>query len=267
MRLRLDSPLDEQADHLCRLHDLGVDTHHSSHEYDSHSAYLAALAKAQQSGRSFHHIVKLAEPGFDDHRFNPARLTALLDQQLEDLNAETIASVQWLFRTPDPQNDSARIPTVADQIGEITAWASHQIDVGKMQNLSFFPYSTPFAETLMDLGLSATPTMYLNLLELESVNLLGRSDGFIAIRPLAGGRLVDPSSPDRLSDTIDVRDSEGNLMTAAAVALRFTLLHPGVTTSVLSVNSADHLDQLLVAMATEADPEAFNDLLPAGRAG
>lgn len=250
MRLRADDTTQVHADHLCLLHDFGIDTHHSSHEYDSHPAYLRALAEAQRTGRRFRHIVKLAEPGFDHHRFDPARLTKLLDDRLTELNVDTVDSLQWLFRTPDPGDDPSRMATLKVQAADIAAWADQQSQQGKLQNLSFFPYSIAFARLIMDLGISATPTMYLNLLELESAPVLADSTGFIAIRPLAAGALAE--SPDGVQD-----------VPPAAAALRFTLLHPNVTTSVLSVNSQSHLDDLMESASTQSDISAFEAALAA----
>ncbi len=257
------------ADHLCRLHDHGVDTHHSSHEYDSHPVYLDALRAARRTGRRFHHIVKLSEPSFDSDRFDGRRLTALLDNELSSLEADTIASVQWLFRTPNAQDSDGRIATFRDQRDEIDGWAKAQIAAGKLGNLSVFPYSMPFAEAVLDSGVSATLATYLNLAELEAEPLLDRCDGFIALRPLAGGRLTMPDPP--ADDLVDPRAAAAYLGEMAELAddparvgaaIRFGLLHPAVTTTVISANSADHID-LLLGAGGEVSPDraAFETIL------
>ncbi len=259
MRLTPETAGGDPAAHLCRLHDLGIDTHHSSHEYDSHGLYLEALAAARGTGREFHHIVKLAEPGFDHHRFDGSRLTALLDDRLTELKADIIASVQWLFRTPDAQNSEARVAALTAQIEEIAAWSNSQVEAGKIGNLSFFPYSTEFASAVMKSGVSTTPAMYLNLAELESAPFVDESDGFIALRPLAGGRLTaDPVTADDLVSPAVAAFANSLLPEERIVtALRFPLLHPAVTTTVISVNSPDHVDRLLTVADTAPDEEAF----------
>jgi aryl-alcohol dehydrogenase-like predicted oxidoreductase len=240
--MRLPATVDGRsaADYLCHLHDLGIDTHHSSHEYDTHPVYLDALAAARKSGRGFEHIVKLSEPGFDDQRFDGRRLSALLESQLTVLGTDRVASLQWLFRTPDAQDSEGRVATMTEQGDEIAAWIEDQKASGKVADVSVFPYSLGFGAAAIDLGLSRTLCTYLNLAELEYVPLLDEVDAFIAIRPLAGGRLVDQASE----------------------AIRFALLHPKVTTTVLSVSSEAHLQAALAAVDGAApDQEAFDRIV------
>ncbi len=226
--MRLPETVDGRpaADYLCRLHDEGIDTHHSSHEYDAHPVYLDALATAKRSGRRFKHIVKMSEPSFDADRFDGRRLSALLDSQLMALDIDQVASLQWLLRTPDAGNSEGRIATMTDQRDEIEAWIVEQKASGKVADVSVFPYSVGFGAAAVDLGLSRTLCTYLNLEELEYVPLLDQFEAFIAIRPLAGGKLIDQATD----------------------AIRFTLLHPKVTTTVLSVNSEAHLGPALTAV-------------------
>jgi aryl-alcohol dehydrogenase-like predicted oxidoreductase len=247
--------------HLCRLHDAGIDTHHSSHEYDSHGVYLEALSAARATGRRFNHIVKLSEPSFDQHRFDGARLSALIDTELKTLGAESLTSVQWLYRTPDAQDLAGRLAGMRRDRDEIAAWAEAEVTAGRIQNLSVFPYAIAFAEAAIELGLSNTPATYLNLAELESIDLLEPSDGFIALRPLAGGRLTaDNPQADELVDPRAAAAALAPMTVAerAATALRFPLLHPAVTTIVVSLNGVGHLEAVLSAAAdVEPNIEAF----------
>ena len=240
--MRLPSTVDGRpaADYLCQLHDLGIDTHHSSHEYDAHPIYLDALATARKSGRAFEHIVKMSEPSFDAERFDGRRLSALLDGQLKDLGTDRVASLQWLFRTPDAQNSDGRVATVTEQRDEIEAWIADKKASGKVADVSVFPYSVAFGTAAVELGLTRTLCTYLNLDELEYVPLLDEVDAFIAIRPLAGGKLVD----------------------RAGEAIRFTLLHPKVTTTVLSANSEAHLRAALAALdGLSSDQDTFHQIV------
>lgn len=254
------------ADHLCRLHDLGVDTHHSSYEYDSHAVYLDALDQARRTGRAFQHIVKLSEPGFDSNRFDGSRLTSLIDNELSSLGAETIASVQWLFRTPDAQDSDGRIAGFNSQRDEIAAWSATQIKAGKIQNLSVFPYSLSFANAVIESGITGTLTTYLNLAELEATPLLDGCDGFIALRPLAGGRLtMDDPQADEL---VDPRRAAaylaqiGDPAKRVATAARFALLHPSVTTTVVSVNSPSNVEAMVEAAGDiDADRAGFTNIV------
>ena len=271
MRLPTRSAGFDPTDHLCALHDLGIDTHHSSHEYGTHAAYLDALAAARATGRRFRHIVKAAEPGFDDDRFDGRRLTALLDDQLSALGADAIDSLQWLFRTADPGDGPTRVAALRRQHDEVRAWAEGQMAAGKLRDLSVFPYSMDFAAEALRLGVSSTVASYLNLAELELLPLLDRIEAVIALRPLAGGRLtaVDPPT-DALVDpraaAAYLRVGEVGVGSAVAAAVRFPLLHPAVATIVVStdsianalavVESAGQVAPDLAAFATTADAVA-----------
>ncbi len=240
MRLGALASVGDAAEHLCRLHDAGIDTHHSSGEYDCYDLYLAALERARASGREFRHVVKVAEPGFDHDRFDGSRLTRLLDRRLADLGVDTIHSLQWLVRTPDPQATGPRVALLADQAAEIADWTATQLDAGKIRNLSSFPYSVAFAEAIVESGLVSTATIYLNEVELDYVPLLDLAAAVIAIRPLAGGELGD-----RATDP-------------AASPIRFPLLHPAVTTVVASINSAAHVEHAVAAAGDlRSDADAF----------
>jgi len=271
--MRMPAAVDASAaaDHLCLLHDQGIDTHHSSYEYESHGRYREALSKAKATGREFQHIVKLSEPSFDADRFNGKRLSALLDAELSSLDIEQVASLQWLFRTPDAQNSEGRIATMAEQADEIGAWIEAQTKAGKVANVSVFPYSVDFATAAIDLGLSDTLATYLNLAELDYVPLLDGVEGFIAIRPLAGGRLAQ-ADPDAGGDpppgAVDISGASAYLQgldTAAeraAAAISFSLLHPAVTTTVVSVSSTSHLESLVQGVAGQQPDQArFNAIV------
>ena len=263
--MRLTEGIDgaSAADYLCLLHDHGIDTHHSSHEYDSHERYLEALRRARSTGRTFQHIVKLSEPSFDHERFDGDRLTKRLDAELTTLGVDEITSLQWLYRTPDSQNTEARVVGLRDQQDEIRSWIETQLRSGKVGNVSVFPYSVGFARAALEVGLSTTLATYLNLVELDYVSLLDEVDGFIAIRPLAGGRLVSPGDGAG-SEGLSLASSRylAGCRTGAervGMAVRFSLLHPAVATSVISINSSSHLEAVLCAVAGQTSDRAEFD--------
>lgn len=226
MRLR-DSSVSGAADWLCQLHDTGIDTHHSSHEYDNHALYLEGLNEARRTGRRFHHVVKLSNPSFDASRFDRSAFESLLDNELSTLGADTIANVQWLLRTPDVTDDQSRLAVLSEQAEEIQATFDSAIEAGKVGSFSVFPYSEDFAAVANNTLTSIALAAYLNLGERDYIEFLDQYESFIAIRPLGGGALHrDP-----------------------ATALQFSLLHPRVSTAVVSLNSPEHLSVALRATA------------------
>ena len=236
MRLRAETDGRSAAQLLLDLSEAGIDTHHSSHEYDTHHLYLDALGVAKRQGLSFKHIVKLTSPNWEDTKFNPTAIRDLVDRELRSLGAETLVSVQWLFRTSDPQNDTTRIRQLREQESEIRSTFSDLIEAGKICDVSIFPYSVAFARKALEVVPTPTLCTYLNLRELEYVDLLTDLESWIAIRPLAGGEIVDQHE--------------------IAAALRFPLLHPKVATIIVSANQKRNVDQLLAATASVEPNEA-----------
>lgn len=227
---------------LCELHDAGVDTHHSSYEYETHSLYLEALRKAKQSGRRFKHIVKLSVPSFDTPIFNTQQLAHHIDRELSQLGTEQIASLQWLFRTPDAAATEQRIAQFAEQKSEINSALESLKAQGKIGNVSVFPYAPEFAEAALKEVPDRTLCTYLNLWERDYNHLLDRVDAFLAIRPLQALAANDSSTPGDQSVESLVKN-----------ALRYPLLHPRVSTVIVSVNRKEHRDELIEVCA-EVEP-------------
>ena len=220
--------LRQTVDLLLRLADGGVDTFHSSREYDSHALFCAGLAglRRARAGLRPVHVVKLGVPHFDEGRFRAARLTALVDEQLRALGTERLDVVQWLVRH-NPNRDAPRLAVLADAAAEVAEAAAALKRAGKIGALAAFPYSRSFAEAALAYDWLDGLVDYLNPYETESAALLDRLDGrgFVALRPFAAGRL---------------RDVE--------VALGYALGRPAVATAVASLNSPAQVEAALAAV-------------------
>lgn len=235
------------ADLLFELHDAGIDTHHSSSEYDSHPLYLNALETLVRSGRAVQHIAKLAEPSFDHMTFDRQRLLDAVDARLTELGAEQIAVLQWMCRTPDPADDRTRTALVHDQRAEMSASFDDLRRSGKIGQIAVFPYTDAFAAAI-DHEVDVLPTCsYLSLFERQGLHLLDRDRPFIALRPFAG---ADPS----VALSAEATAIEANPNRRFERALRFPMLLPNVATTVVSVNQREHID-LAVALASTVEPD------------
>ncbi len=237
--MRLRGTTAEAAQLLHDLAERGITTHHSSAEYDSHGLYLAALKAARIRAE---HIVKLSSPSFDTDRFDCSNIKRAVHEELSTLGTDRLASVQWLFRTPDAQDLSGRQAALADQTEAIQACFAEMILTGDIADVSVFGYHPDFAKAALDVLPTSTMCDYLNLSETQNVPLLDRLDSFLAIRPLAGGGLIEGRSPEEL-----------------AHALRWPLLHPKVSTIILSVNSPAHVEAAIAAAGSVMpDRDLFN---------
>ena len=254
MRLANTPDAERPLNLLMRLHDAGIDTHHSSFEYDSYPLYCETLDQLRRTGRSIQHIVKLAEPSFDHTSFDAARLCSAIDARLRELGTDHLAVVQWMCRTPDPLDDHLSDRIAHHQRAEITeCFESLEAD-GKVGAFAVFPYITSFGVTAKrELGVRAVCS-YLSLFEQKSQSLLQAWRPFIALRPFAGADSTVDSAP-------EVAAIEPRPEHRYEAALRYPLLHPAVATTVVSVNTEPHVDLAIrVGQTATADLAAFNNI-------
>ena len=232
MRL-LERGLDRAAtvDLLLRLVDGGVDTFHSSREYDAHPLFCEALAAVRRlrPGLEPRHVVKLGVPHFDEAGFDAARLERLVEAELRALGAERLDVVQWLVRQT-PNEDAGRLAVLAAGAEAAAAAAARLKAAGRIGAFACFPYSPAFAGAALAYPWIDGLVDYLNPHETAAVPLLDRlragGRGFVALRPFAAGRIRE-----------------------AATALGFALRHPAVACAVASLNTPAQVDAALAAVA------------------
>jgi hypothetical protein len=257
MRMAAGPDRPDPAKLLLELHDAGIDTHHSSSEYESYLTYLAALEALTATGRSVQHIVKLAEPGFDDTRFDAPRLVAAVDCRLRELGVEQIAVLQWMCRTPEPTSDPATAVVLHDQRVEIDEAFLYLERSGKVGAVAVFPYTIGF-QAIFDHELGVRPACtYLSLFERQHLHLLDGDRPFVALRPFAGAsvRVVDSEEASVLESSADRRHR---------ATLEYPLLHPAVATTVVSVNRAHHVATAIdCAVNADADRARFEQITAA----
>ena len=255
------------------LYEHGVNTFHSSHEYETDAFFCQILRKFQRQhpNASVKHIAKLGVPHFGEGDFQSDRLITLVENRLRDLNTERLDLVQWLVRH-QPNEDTYRLPILADCQSELAATWSKLQQQGKVGALTSFPYSFAFAEAVLQLSTCQGLVTYLNLLETEMVPLLEqmveRGQGYVAIRPLCGGLLTN--------DRVQNANNESNrdlqqIMATANIspvevtrkAIQFPLLHPAVTSVMVSVSSIQHAQEVITAVEQleSSDLGTFNTML------
>lgn len=246
------------AKYLCELHDLGLTAHHSSAEYASHGIYLDALSQAKRTGRRFSHIVKIAEPHFDSSLFNGPRFVTRVHEELASLRCDTIDNLQWLVRTPSVADDEGRISLLHDQRDEIAVTLNDLRLAGTVRSVSCFPYSAAFARKAIEMKSVDGLCTYLNLLEIDIPPSVANGAGYLAIRPLAAGKLNPAAScDDQMHDVLSALGLEpADLI---GTALGFPLLHPNVASVIMSFRSIAQAERALATMAeAEADLLAFD---------
>ena len=125
-------------------YEVGIDTHHSSFEYNSYELYCQSLKQFDRRN-SIKHIVKLSSPHFEEEKFSREILENRIDNQLKTLGIDQIEILQWLVRSK-PINDVTRLNTLMHQREEIEYSFQELKKKGKINQVFSFPYSVPFAD-------------------------------------------------------------------------------------------------------------------------
>ncbi len=222
----------EWADFFLAIHDRGIRVLHSSDEYDSYALFCATLALVRKRAPSckFDHIVKLAEPSFDDTGFQQARLDRRVSSYLKTLQSDHIRDIQWMSRQ-DLKDDSQRIASMIGSMDEITRSFEALTSRGQVSRWLCFPYSLGFAEALLSASSIDGFAVYRNAHEREYDALVEKLPAAgktcLAIRPFAAGASLNASQM------------------SAREQIDAVLAHPAVEAAILSSSSLVHLDNLI----------------------
>lgn len=275
--MRLDPKrieLEKAIELISYLYESGVNTFHSSHEYESDAFFCQVMQRFNSLNPNAEvlHIAKLGVPHFDEAEFNGARLVTLVEQRLRQLDTERLDLVQWLVRH-QPNDDLHRLSILADcqqELNETWSKLQHQ---GKVGVLTSFPYSVPFANEVLQIPNCKGLVTYLNLLELEMTPVLEameqRGQGYVAIRPLCGGLIISENIEDLENNTAKNSQLRAIINTLniqiadlTKFAVLFPLLHPAVASVMVSVGSKKHAEQIIGAVDdAKSDRPAFNQII------
>lgn len=229
--LEADRTAEECADYLLALHQLGIRKLHSSNEYESFPLLVEALQllRRRRPDRRFRHMVKLAEPSFDDDDcFHADRLSSRINDYCSALGTDMIEDVQWMWRRKLDDDDGriADFRRHADAIGEAVETEKER---GSIERFLCFPYSVPFASAALELNWTDGLAVYRNAEEHDYDSTLEQAAAAakiaVIIRPFFGGRLVGNGDPAQL--------------------LAAALDSPAIEAAVLSTNSISHMKALV----------------------
>jgi aryl-alcohol dehydrogenase-like predicted oxidoreductase len=247
------------------LADGGITAFHSSHEYESYPLFCRVLRQFRQDRpeAELQHIVKLACPGFNDTSFDRNRFRSAIDKELQSLGTERLDVVQWLIRQT-PNSDELRIAALHECLPQfIDEWEDLRRS-GKVGAIASFPYTVRFADEIIPLDLCDGIAAYLNAGELEYADrlddLLNRGRGFLAIRPMFAGQMFESAGPDSSCASSAMEELGVSWDRLAEFCLSFPLLHPAVTTVIVSVSTLSHAEQNLKALTTAPNAGEFHRL-------
>lgn len=222
---------EEWAQFFAALYDRGIRSIHSSDEYSSFGLLEETLAelRTMRPDCQFRHVVKLAEPSFDDACFDAERLIAKLASYCTRLSTKMVHDVQWMWRK-DLKAEPQRIDETQSALPAIEKAVSQLKAEGKIQRFFCFPYSQGFADLLIEADFIDGFLIYRNAQEQEFDYILDRcamvGKQCMIIRPFAAGATL-------------------GLHGGPKSQLESALAHPAIEAAILSTSSLDHIDQLL----------------------
>jgi aryl-alcohol dehydrogenase-like predicted oxidoreductase len=228
--------------------EFGINTFHISSEYNSYDLFCDLFNNLGKKRNKFKFIVKLPVPHFEDEYVNAGLIRDRVENYLQDLNIQSIDCVQWILRSK-PINDFDRIKVLESYNNDFEEEFVNLKNEGKIKTVLSFPYSNNFANEILKFNFIDGVVNYLNFLELESVDILNSLDSkdlFIAIRPFLAGLFTNkPDDKFSLKDiTIrnKIKESLGlDSIALEELALSFPLLHPKVSSVIVSFSSINHL--------------------------
>ncbi|MCI0560874.1 MAG: hypothetical protein MN733_20510, partial [Nitrososphaera sp.] len=182
------------ANLLRRSAELGVTLWHSSDEYESFELFCETYRLVCRAGfqHIILHVVKLAEPSFQQLEFDQRRLIKRVDSYLMKLGVDRI-NVQWMWRG-QLSDDKRRLDSVSSQEAEIQSAFDQLRQEGKIGSVLPFPYTYAFAEWVLGRSWCDGLTCYLNPIEVEMLPLTrvaaATGKSILALRPLAGARAI-----------------------------------------------------------------------------
>jgi hypothetical protein len=215
-------------------YEMGVRKMHSSSEYESYPILVEILKTLKQTKPAiqFRHIVKLANPSFDELGFSSARLTQLISQYQHSLKSDCVSDIQWMWRQ-DLANEKSRLNSFQSSFSVIEDTVVKAKEQFLIERFLCFPYSTDFAALALNCNSIDGLVVYRNHQETEYDAFIDESQTLgkpvIVIRPFNGGRVLDDSqfSPKE--------------------CLAFALDKPAIESAIISSGNIDHVRQLIEA--------------------
>jgi aryl-alcohol dehydrogenase-like predicted oxidoreductase len=222
----------EWAPFFQAAHRLGIRSLHSSHEYESFGLLCETLALLRRDAPAvaFRHVVKLAAPSFNDDGFSANALRGQIEEYRAALGTDIVHDIQWMWRH-SLSDEPLRLNLAKAAMAAISEASLLLKDQGLIERFFCFPYTTGFADLVLDEDMGDGLIVYRNLAEREFDGQLDRcaerGKTAIIIRPFHAGALVEQGA-------LDARE----LLTQA-------LDHRAIESAILSTSSLPHLEQLI----------------------
>jgi aryl-alcohol dehydrogenase-like predicted oxidoreductase len=218
---------------LSQIYYRGVDTFHTSIEYESFPILVDAV-KAARSDSNFRpkFVVKLADPHFGEEHFSGERFCRRIDEYCNRLSVDSLDCVQWMWRS-NLKDDAQRCKDFADASkGEIERTFELLKSTGRVRSVVCFPYSVAFASSAIEHDWVDGLAIYRNPLEVEYEQILesanARGKWIMALRPFSAGGIFQ----------------SGKSMNVVRDAISYCFSHTAVRSIVVTFSSILHLEEI-----------------------
>lgn len=213
----------------------GVDTLHSSSEYESFELLCEVLNRVSKKSDliKFKHVVKLADPSFDEIYSNYDRIEARVIEYSDKLKTNQIETVQWMWRA-DLKNDSQRVSKFTESAEDLNNKVSDLKKKGLFKKFFCFPYTIDFGMASIEVNEIDGYTVYRNPNETEMDPLLdiayqNNKEAYI-IRPFGGGGIIKEANWN--SDKL----------------IKFATNHQSVNSIIVSISNEKQLSEVLSSL-------------------
>jgi hypothetical protein len=229
----------EWLDFLSKAHALGVQSLHSSIEYDSFPLLSSLMTQVTKLGSflKFRHIAKLAEPSFNDRDFDASRLRHKVEAYLSALSTPVLHDVQWMWRQ-NLNDDELRVADFERHLDSIAEEVSRLKSDGLIERFFCFPYSIAFGHVALEHEAIDGLIVYRNVQETEYDLLIDRS--------------FEVSKPCHIIRPFNAGAATATDQRTHADYLAFAIDKPAIECAILSSNRIDHLEQLAVVVRQAA---------------
>jgi hypothetical protein len=217
---------------LTTLYENGVDTLHSSMEYESFQLLTEVIRLISKKSKSikFKHYVKLADPSFNEEYQSYTRIRKRLEEYTILLNCSQIESVQWMWRN-NLKDDKLRVLRFTESLKELEVEVSKIKNDGLVNGFMCFPYTIDFGMAALESDVIDGYMVYWNPNEMEFQPLLEeaykKSKDVYSIRPLAAGSLI--------------QSTDWNVNSL----IKFSYNHPCIKGTIVSISEEKHLFEIL----------------------
>ena len=206
------------VDFLRSMHQQGIRVLHTSVEYDSFPLLCEVLRRLRKDGIAFRHMVKLAEPSFDEPDFSTDRLLTKLHVYQQLLGTECIENVQWMWRS-NLKNLIRRMDRFSQALSAIDTCLLELKSAGHINKVVCFPYTPDFANIAIRLPNLDGLAVYWNP---DEQDYLSQMTAYVqngkqvyTLRPFSAGKFKQATCEQLLDFTFDTDLVTGTILTAS----------------------------------------------------